>query len=1081
MSYKKGKEYSLVDLENIKSSDKSYLPFYKFEKSFIEKKTIQILTTNIPEEIPMEMYKNVDAVGFFDSLHDFKKDFLDSSTYIRTNNQYSYKKFGFSFLLLGGYSGLNDVYPTNLPIQTNYSYLNFSSRPLDKDNLENYFSIGNIYDVIKNPSKGHVYILPNVQEVIDNNNVTGIYDKIGEFFDSYKDAEFGGKIKLVVDHYTKFFDIVRESRKIKTQVDKFCILYTAETINDPAPKSKALVINENVGYQNWYIEELGSTGRTYENNDVNGGVKVTFKDLKISNDDLDKAIYSVTAFYNGVEENITMNGKNNTIDKVKKLIINTIERTVNAAKVTYNETTHKLIGSDINNFYSNFNNLGTSLTDKDKKEEIQKYKDEYIRLYAKKRLGDTLQARICLPDKLGTLNFRRVTKKVEGKYELSTDNIDRSKTKEIGAVLLTHDRMLFSYAIINNVPAILDMANNMILFVPIQQTIITGTKGGYKSLKPKIYSYDFNKNTSTKQISTKNSNTTIKIGGFGSFENANDYADSVMDNIEDLIRYLYFFNNKSSSITKDDNFINFLKQINEGLQNGSLGYKYIALFYNRCLIVSPIGDIEKNYNDYITDNTNGKGGYDLRNGDKYNETILLLIAGNENFVKVEKINTNIKKIDFLKEKYTTEKYTTEQYIRINGNFTNKATGKKNLTENLDRYYNEIVEFYSLEIENNTTKLLVNELSENELQDAYEAISVDIGDNYLSNSIKSTGPSGGTSSKNNVNLFAVIFLSSLNYFGNNIGNNIVRTTVYNNILNANFNSLNNAKNLFQNNITTMYILFNLLRKYELSFTNYQEGIEAFYSKINESCVLDGLLGVTNLIPNNIEFYVFLKLILNDYSEYNVNNINYALFEYYLYIFKNQYNIYYRFQDIKSYIVDDDYRINVTPEIIEIIKRDNLQSLNYFYTVIKKAAKFSQTIIEQNYAATQNENYDIIYKNVDDYNLKLCGFIKMKTDFITKSVNIISSMASKGLLMKYLDASKYFLKQFGPMILKTDISQPLAVNVGGVSSLRKIKKYKNKKRVTQKNKKNIKKRVTQKNKKNIKKYKKTHKKYKNKNKK
>ena len=50
-----------------------------------------------------------------------------------------------------------------------------------------------------------------------------------------------------------------------------------------------------------------------------------------------------------------------------------------------------------------------------------------------------------------------------------------------------------------------------------------------------------------------------------------------------------------------------------------------------------------------------------------------------------------------------------------------------------------------------------------------------------------------------------------------------------------------------------------------------------------------------------------------------------------------------------------------------------------------------------------------------------------------------MASKGLLMKYLDASKYFLKQFGPMILKTDISQPLAVNVGGVSSLRKIKKY------------------------------------------
>ena len=220
----------------------------------------------------------------------------------------------------------------------------------------------------------------------------------------------------------------------------------------------------------------------------------------------------------------------------------------------------------------------------------------------------------------------------------------------------------------------------------------------------------------------------------------------------------------------------------------------------------------------------------------------------------------------------------------------------------------------------------------------------------------------------------------------------------------------------------------------------------------------MLGATNLIPNKIEFYIFLKLILQDYSEANAGKINYALFEYYLYILKNQYDMYFRFQEIKSYLLKTDYRINVTPEIIETIQKDNIKSLQYFYDKIKEATRISQTIKKENYNASQNGNFDIIYKNVNDYSLKLCGFSEMKSSFITKTVDIISSMASKGLLLNYVNESKNFIGQNIQMEepIQTNIVQQ-AIKIGGKrvsitsNKIRKNKnKSRNKKRITRKKK-------------------------------
>ena len=57
--------------------------------------------------------------------------------------------------------------------------------------------------------------------------------------------------------------------------------------------------------------------------------------------------------------------------------------------------------------------------------------------------------------------------------------------------------------------------------------------------------------------------------------------------------------------------------------------------------------------------------------------------------------------------------------------------------------------------------------------------------------------------------------------------------YDKVLNASFDKLYDTTDLVEKSITSLYFMFSLLRQYELSFVNYQEGINVNYTKINES--------------------------------------------------------------------------------------------------------------------------------------------------------------------------------------------------------------------------------------------------------
>ena len=219
-----------------------------------------------------------------------------------------------------------------------------------------------------------------------------------------------------------------------------------------------------------------------------------------------------------------------------------------------------------------------------------------------------------------------------------------------------------------------------------------------------------------------------------------------------------------------------------------------------------------------------------------------------------------------------------------------------------------------------------------------------------------------------------------------------------ILNSKYELLNKPENLFQNNITVIYFLFELLRSYEISFISRQEDLNSVYDTINPTYILQDMLGASNVLPHNIELYVFLKLLLQDYNEENLKSINYALFEYYLYIFKSNFDIYYEFQTIKNYL-DVNYRINITKDNIENINKNNTKSLQYFFEIGKKTREICKTIISEIFTAKCESNYDVIYQYVEEYSLKLRGFSDMQIEFINKTYEIIDSMASKGLLLQY----------------------------------------------------------------------------------
>ena len=1173
MTHRKGEDFSLIKLTDIKdntASGTTISPFINFKPDFIEEGTrTKLKGTN---DIPANMYGDINAVGFFDSLHDFKNNFIDSQGQIKGDkDNITYKKFLFSFLLKGGYTDLMTFNPiiSETFIQDKYSYLNRIPRPLNQDNLENYFSLGNIFKTIRD-KLGTIHILPNTRS---GANLTDVYNKLVNFFQDYKDpnfggsSNFGGSIKLMVDMQLNLFNIIQRRRegeiiqRLPPSRD-FSILYSAETIIDSAPKSKADTINTVFGCENWYIEHL-SGERVYDWDDIistiKGNVQVKFSNIEYSKQgDLEKSDYTVGLAYkyNNTERwveqvPVIMNKKQTTKDAVIKMIRNFIDKTLKEmGDFSMSVTDFNESAKDRNIFYTDFN------SEYNTNDDILKNNAFF---YARKRLGDTLQGRVCKKDKLKDLTFKKVTKNGSKYVILNSPLITATKS----AVLVTHDRMLFSYAIINKIPVILDLEHNMIIYkpnplsneerTPLPDEVRTGGGGDEPLQSENSYNFDIKKEESV----LLPHETEVQIGGLHFGE---DMHESIFENIDDFIRFLYF---RGTTIP---NFKEFLTEINNGLSDNSLKYSYIGEYKHNVLIIGTdeyiaacINEMNKQANkirdDYLAPQTRRTQDEDrefitvpywimIENGNKHlhvTRTIQPAITvqfkyDDNNEVVIENLTTvniydknNLSyNEDFGDGSMMVQHVLQEMYpdVRIQSKNVSQYLKEADIS-NIDNILNDI----SINIPSNTqtpmyTQTPMNTQTENSFRNIIISgvcisllgssmfFGLDNTFNTLSGivipaalvaqrkylNVSSTSTAVGATAAAITNLVAYGFgagsvtgnlssaaIGTIAAQGTQLYESLSGETeriasknsrggggsdlnLYELILNSNFDLLNNPDILLQNNITVITFLFELLHQYEVSFINYEEAIDTFYTKIDETYILGDMIGVNNWIPHNIEFYVFLKLVLKEYTEKTLNTYNYALFEYYLFFSKSKYDIYTQFQNIKSYLLDSNYKITIPPpEIIEEI--GNTPSMKYFFNLIRRASGISKQIIEQNYNASQDFNYDIIYKNVNDYSLKLCGFTEMKNEFISKTYEIIQSMLNKGLLLQYVSTrGSEYSKSSNDTSSSSDLNSsqykspqqiPIDITSSGGKKIKLSKRRYRKKNKFSKKKGNIKRKQTVKN--------------------
>jgi len=213
-----------------------------------------------------------------------------------------------------------------------------------------------------------------------------------------------------------------------------------------------------------------------------------------------------------------------------------------------------------------------------------------------------------------------------------------------------------------------------------------------------------------------------------------------------------------------------------------------------------------------------------------------------------------------------------------------------------------------------------------------------------------------------------------------------------IFRASFNTLSSTENLAETNIAVMNSLLNMLCNYETSFINYREGRDLFYNIINDGFPLKMLPNI--VMASSVEVYVFVKLMLDDYTADRAKTINYGLFEYYLYSQKDNNYIYTCLQDIKDYILGVNMYY-ISPAETDIIPDETRA---YFEDLCTRTVTMSGQIYSQTYDLTNTGDYDAIYQLASDNYLTMGGFHELSEIFMTKTGEILQSL-SPGVLAKY----------------------------------------------------------------------------------
>jgi hypothetical protein len=505
----------------------------------------------------------INQIQKLDSVHDFggtrgNNLATDSINKNRETSNYAYNQMRLSFIQKYSFPAgtLLGSQITPIPIQnySNFSFPGAGQKPRIVDDVENFVLLSALQDAT---SRGLSKDTNFLCKLTDSATFKEIKTDLATFFNDYTDdanePEPGtGKINFIVDTPGNLTKVLKSDR----DNDNFAYVLTQESAHDSAkgkPTTLSPIVIDEAYNGNGFCEVFGDGKqvRAYEFTAANdpgtfeSNFTITFNGMKYTSQP--KEFFSTDVNYNkpGIftqDVSCPLNGLVHPTNVPQ--ITKAVTELTKVSDLTLQELDKNIllppIGDGfINTFYTAFANPANNYDYSDGKKDLLDFN------FTKKRAGDGLQARICQYINSGTIKL-----KCYKRYKAGDPGGNTAAGLFKGTIyyikkliLVTIDRVLFSYCVKNDIPAIYSGTDFFLFFkpnplpnpLPIPPPIPPPNAppnagiGGMSLLPPHIKTYS-NKSARNQIIKSVKRGGIIQKGG----AEAADFCD-VIENIPYII------------------------------------------------------------------------------------------------------------------------------------------------------------------------------------------------------------------------------------------------------------------------------------------------------------------------------------------------------------------------------------------------------------------------------------------------------------------------------------------------------------------------------------------------------------------
>jgi len=505
----------------------------------------------------------INQIQKLDSVHDFggtrgNNLATDSINKNRATSNYAYNQMRLSFIQKYSFPEESDlgrqITPISIQQYSNFSFPGAGQIPRIVDDVENFVLLSALQDAINRgltEADNFLCIPTNPLTFADTKM------RLATFFIGYIDKTGTGKINFIVDTPGNLTKVLRSNKDQKS----FAYVLTQESAHDSAkgkPTTLSPIVIDEAYNGNGFCEAFGvqvNPHRDYKFTAANfndpgtfeSNFTITFNGMKYTK--VNKEFFSTDVNYNktGFNQDVScpLNGLVHPtnvpqitkavteLTKVSDLILNQSDKDIldQHAAADY-----------INRFYTAFT---TPLDKYNYSEENQKLLDFN---FTKKRAGDGLQARICQYINSGTIQlncYKRSIPSVDPVGNVAAGLFTGKVYSITKLILVTIDRVLFSYCVKNDIPAIYSGTEFFLFFrpelppnppppnpPPQNAGTVFNRIGGMSLLPPHIKTYS-NKSARNQIIKS------VKRGGIFQKGGDHDNVDVFYDVIND-IPYIIF-------------------------------------------------------------------------------------------------------------------------------------------------------------------------------------------------------------------------------------------------------------------------------------------------------------------------------------------------------------------------------------------------------------------------------------------------------------------------------------------------------------------------------------------------------------